>query len=67
MRTLSCADFHWPEVHQLLRGDADIGNNEQKENVINIPHLLDWLFTEKTINPPLQKIDDIWGKKIMKI
>ena len=26
---LSCSDFHWPEFHQLLTGDADIGNTER--------------------------------------
>ena len=46
--TLSCADFHWPEFHHLLGGDGDIGNTERRENVINNPHLLDWLFTERT-------------------
>ena len=46
--TLSCADFHWPEFHQLLRGDADIDNTERRENVVNNAHLLDWLFTERT-------------------
>ena len=46
--TLSCADFRWPEFHQLLRGDTDIRNTERRENVINNPHLLDWLFTGRT-------------------
>ena len=46
--TLSCADFHWPKLHQLLRGDTDMGNTERRENVINNPHLSDWLFTERT-------------------
>ena len=25
-----------------------MGNTERRENVINNPHLLDWLFTERT-------------------
>ena len=40
--TLSCADFHWPEFHELFRGDAEITSSERRENVINNPHLLDW-------------------------
>ncbi len=46
--TLSCADFHWPEFHQLLCPNSNISDSERRENVINNPHLLDWFFTERT-------------------
>ena len=34
---LSCADFHWPEFHELF-----------SENLVNNPQLLVWLFTDRT-------------------
>ena len=44
--TLSCADFHWPEFHTLFSNET---NSEQlRSNVINNPHLIDWLFTNRT-------------------
>lgn len=46
--TLSCADFHWPEFHTLFDVDRQLSDSERRENVINNPHLLDWLFTERT-------------------
>lgn len=46
--TLSCADFHWPEFHGLFNNKIELSDSERRENVINNPHLLDWLFTERT-------------------
>lgn len=46
--TLSCADFHWPEFHGLFDNKRELSDSERRENVINNPHLLDWLFTERT-------------------
>ena len=46
--TLSCAGFHWPEFHQLFNPTSNIPESECKDNVINSPHLLNWLFTERT-------------------
>ena len=45
--TLSCAEFHWPEFHALF-GDVNNVYNTYKKNVINNPHILDWLFTKRT-------------------
>lgn len=39
--TLSCADFHWPEFHGLFDNKRELSDSEQRENVINNPHLLD--------------------------
>ena len=44
--TLSCADFHWPELHTLFSPSLD--TKDLCNNVINNPHILDWLFTERT-------------------
>ena len=41
--TLSCADFHWPEFHDLFNNNTNF-----KENILKYPHILDWLFTERT-------------------
>jgi len=43
--TLSCAEFHWPEFHALF-SDNEISSPETlRSNVINNPHILDWIFT----------------------
>ena len=47
--TLSCADFHWPECHNLFSNNGEILDSERRENVINNPHLLDWFFTEQFV------------------
>ena len=44
--TLSCADFHWPEFHTLFSNET--GSEQLRSNVINNPHLIDWLFTNRT-------------------
>lgn len=46
--TLSCADFHWPEFHSLFSINGEMLDSERRKNVINNPHLLDWVFTERT-------------------
>ena len=48
--TLSCADFHWPEFHNLFSTNSEVSDSERRQNVIDNPHLLDWLFTERTEN-----------------
>lgn len=45
--TLSCADFHWPEFHHLFTS-KELTDSQRRENLINNPHILDWLFTERT-------------------
>ena len=46
--TLSCAEFHWPEFHDLFNNANELSDAQRRENVINNPHLLDWFFTERT-------------------
>lgn len=43
--TLYCAEYHWPEFHNLL---VDITPQTRQQHVLENPHLLDWLFTERT-------------------
>ena len=45
--TLSCAEFHWPEFHNLFNDISELTDSQRRENVINNPHLLDWFFTER--------------------
>ena len=45
--TLSCADFHWPEFHQLFATNQ-LTDCQRRQNVISNPRLLDWLLTERT-------------------
>ena len=46
--TLSCAEFHWPEFHDLFNNANNLSHAQRRENVINNPHLLDCFFTERT-------------------
>ena len=41
--TLSCADFHWPEFHQLFATNQ-LTDCQRRQNVISNPHPLEWLF-----------------------
>ena len=41
--TLSCADFHWPEFHQLFATNQ-LTDCQRRQNVISNPHHLEWLF-----------------------
>lgn len=42
--TLSMADFHWPDIHDLFFED---GSTDYRQNIIDNPHVVDWLFTER--------------------
>ena len=46
--TLSCAEFHWPEFHELFNNSSKLTDSQRRDNVINNPRLLDWFFTERT-------------------
>ena len=46
--TLSCAEFHWPEFHELFNNSSELTDSQRRDNVINNPCLLDWFFTERT-------------------
>lgn len=44
--TLSCAEYHWPEFHNLLSNDhcGDITPKLRQKHVIDNPHLIDCFF-----------------------
>ena len=44
--TLSCAEFHWPEFHSLFSDHGEV--KTLRDNVIQNPHVLIWLFTKRT-------------------
>ena len=48
--TLSCAEYHWPEFHKLLSNSftGKLTPGDRHKNALNNPHLLDWLFSERT-------------------
>ena len=48
--TLSCAEYHWPEFHHLFENKTieELSPTERQSNVLQNPHILDWLFTERT-------------------
>ena len=48
--TLSCAEYHWPEFHKLLSYSftKKLTPGDRHKNVLNNPHLLDWVFSERT-------------------
>ena len=58
--TLSCAEFHWPEFHNLCSDNGETSDSECRANVINNPHLLDWFFTERT-----EQFVNYWLKKTL--
>ena len=49
--TLSMADFHWPDIHDLFFTNDDDDDDERsanfRQNIIDNPHIVDWLFTER--------------------
>ena len=48
--TLSCAEYHWPEFHNLF-DDSESGNippDIRQQHVLQNPHILDCFFTERT-------------------
>ena len=48
--TLSCAEYHWPEFHELFCDPHSdhIQPAIRQQNVLENPHILDWFFTERT-------------------
>lgn len=48
--TLSCAEYHWPEFHNLLNNNntEKLTPTDRQKHVLDNPHLLDWLFSERT-------------------
>ena len=46
--TLSSADMHWPELHDLFQMTThNTSSEERRMNVINNPHIVDWFFTQR--------------------
>ena len=48
--TLSCAEYHRSEFHHLFENKTieELSPTERQSNVLQNPHILDWLFTERT-------------------
>ena len=54
--TFSSADMHWPELHSLFHTDsANTDDTDYRSNVINNPHIVDWIFTQR-----LEKFVKFW-------
>ena len=46
--TLSCAEFHWPEFHQMFFREGELQKQDTlRSNIVKNPHILDWFFTER--------------------
>ena len=48
--TLSSADMHSPELHELLTRGKDNTAENRHQNVINNPHISDWFLTQRLGN-----------------
>ena len=48
--TLSCAEYHWPELHNFIDDSQsrNISPEIRQQHVFQNPHIIDWLFTERT-------------------
>ncbi|XP_066932700.1 uncharacterized protein [Clytia hemisphaerica] len=45
--TLSMADFHWPDIHDLFSSNDESEYADFRQNIVDNPHIVDWLFTER--------------------
>lgn len=45
--TFSSGDMHWPEFHSLFGDNNNNSSEVRRQNVINNPHVVDWLFTQR--------------------
>ena len=49
--TFSAADFHWPELHNLMPGEKDGDEAEtakqRQQNIVDNPHIAAWFFDER--------------------
>jgi len=63
--TLSCAEFHWPEFHNMFREQGDRRSEPEsfRQNIIENPHLIDWFFTLRTENFVKHWLYEIMGAK----
>ena len=49
--TFSSADMHWPELHSLFcPPGTNIETQNNRQNLIDNPHLVDWFFTKRLEN-----------------
>ena len=39
--------MHWPEIHALFGDTSNTTSEVRRQNVINNPHVVDWLFTQR--------------------
>jgi hypothetical protein len=44
--TFSAADFHWPELHQLMPDDGEDSDfaKRRMKNIVDNPHVVSWFF-----------------------
>ena len=40
--TLSMADFHWPDIHDLFSSNDESESADFRQNIIDNPHIVDW-------------------------
>ena len=46
--TFSAADFHWPELHQLMANDEEDDSGKQRvQNIVDNPHIATWFFNKR--------------------
>ena len=43
--TLSMADFHWPDIHDLFFSNDESESADFRQNIVDNPHIVDWLLT----------------------
>jgi len=47
--TFSAANFHWPELHQLMLDDGEESDSgkQRMQNIIDNPHIAAWFFNKR--------------------
>ena len=69
--TFSAADFHWPELHNLMPDGDNVGDEAElakrrRQNIIDNPHIAAWFFNRRFENflndvlVPQWDLEDWW-------
>ena len=59
--TVSAADCHWPELHNLLpHSNTPPSYSDRIQAIINVPHLTDWYFTSNVQHWLYDTLDSAW-------
>ena len=63
--TFSAADFHWPELHQLMPDIEELDSGNQRlQNIVDNPYIAAWFFNRRFVDflndvlIPVQDIED---------